>query len=114
MNTTMNAENYLEPCENLLQEIMRYSPVTEALIEQIRVQYGSQLAFYAAFVIVCLEARVQQEGYRAVERIKLDDLRSYTFFEMIDTQENPLVLAMFNEALTYYKQACHRRFAVSV
>jgi hypothetical protein len=86
---------------------MQYSPKTAALIEQIRVQTNDQLGFYAAFIIVCLEARVQKEGLRALQNLRLSDLRSYTFFEHGNINDDEHIL--FMNALETYCLDCRQR-----
>ena len=104
----MEKERYQEACERLLQEILQYSPEAEALLNQIRERSGARLAYYAAFVIVCLEASVQKDGYRAVEHLQFDDLRSYTFFELCSADDEARQL--FTQSLECYQADCQRRF----
>lgn len=103
----MSKSTYQEPYESLLSEIMQYSPETAALIEQIRTQSNDQLGFYAAFIIVCLEARVQKEGLRVIQSLTVSDLRSYTFFELGDTHDDEHRLFMM--ALETYRLDCRQR-----
>jgi hypothetical protein len=105
----MEPENYGEICLFLLDEIFQYSPQTVTALRRLFEQTNAQLTYYAAFVIVCLEARVQKDGYRAVQHVDVDDVRAYTFFKLAEKCE--LAQELFRQSLQQYQSDCQRRFA---
>jgi hypothetical protein len=76
---------------------------------QIEAVHGTRAAFYAAFVIVCLEARGQQSNFRMIMEMQLADLNNFTFFEY--TKGDRQALTEFAEVLSCYQADCRRRFA---
>ncbi len=106
------ATAYDPQLQNLLEELRPISLQTVVKLEQIVADYGARAAFYAAFVIVCLEARVQERGYQAVSDVTTQDLSNFTYFEY--TKQNPQAQACFTDMLETYKTDCKRRFAKGV
>ena len=103
------ADSYESQFHQLLEEVREFSPqVVEKLID-IDALLGARAAFYAAFVIVCLEARGKQSNYRTVSTLTTGDLNNFTYFEF--TKGNPQAVLEFDEALAAYQADCQRRFA---
>jgi hypothetical protein len=107
----MEAEHYQDICLYVLDEIFQYSPQTVTMLRRMFEQTNAKLTYYAAFIIICLEAQVQKEGYRSIERVEMDDLRSYTFFKLAEKRDE--AQEMFREMLQQYQSDCQRRFACS-
>nr|AUN37609.1 hypothetical protein [uncultured bacterium] len=72
-------------------------------------ELGARAAFYAAFVIVCLEARGHQSSFGVITNLTTGDLNNFTYFEY--TKENPRGMASFDEVLVSYQADCQRRTA---
>ena len=103
------ADSYESQFQLLLEEVHAFSLQTAEKLVQLNSLLGSRAAFYATFVIVCLEARGKQSNYRTVSTLTTGDLNNFTFFEY--TKGNPQAVAAFEEALACYQADCQRRFA---
>jgi len=100
------ADSYESQFQLLLEEIRPISPQTADKLLQIESVFGARAAFYAAFVIVCLEARGKQSNYHTILRLTTGELSNFTFFEY--TQENPQAIEEFSQALACYQDDCRR------
>jgi hypothetical protein len=107
----MEPESYGDICLFLFDEIFQYSPQTVTTLRRMFEQTNAQLTYYAAFVIVCLEAQVQKDGYRAIRNVELDDLRAYTFFRVAAKLNGAQDL--FRQSFEQYQSDCQRRFVNS-
>ncbi len=102
------ADSYESQFQLLLEEIRPLSPRAAEKLMQIDSLLGARAAFYAAFVIVCLEARGRQSNYRVISTQTTGDLNNFTYFEY--TKDDPQAVAEFREVLAYYQADCKRRF----
>jgi hypothetical protein len=102
------ADNYASQFQLLLEEIRPISPRAAEKLIQIDTVLGARAAFYAAFVIVCLEARGKQSNYRVISSLTTGDLNNFTYFEY--TQGKPEAVTEFNEVLASYQADCQNRF----
>ena len=102
------ADSYESQFQLLLEEIRPISAQAAEKLVQMDSLLGARAAFYAAFVIVCLEARGRQSNYRVVSNLTTGDLNNFTYFEY--TKGKPEALAEFNEVLACYQADCKRRF----
>lgn len=93
---------------NLLDQIRLNNPKTADKLEQIVPPYGTRAAFYAAFVIICLEARMQERGMSAINTLTSQDLDNFTYFEY--TKHHPQAYIYFDDVLNTYKMDCAQRF----
>ena len=103
------ADSYESQFQFLLEEVRSISPQAATKLLQIQTQFGARIAYYAAFVIVCLEARAKKTDYRAVLNLTIQELDNFTYFEY--AKENPQAVSEFSEMLTSYQADCQRRFA---
>lgn len=87
--------------QTLNQQIQQFSPRAALMLDQMCQAFGTQLAFYAAFVITCLHAQQDVAGSQRLEDITPADLRSFTFFEC--AKENPTALDQFSHLLDCYR-----------
>ena len=102
------ADDYEVPFRNLLDEIQAVSPETAQKLDSMLSEFGSKVAYYAAFVIACLEVRIQQADYYSVIHATVSELSDFTFFEYVNNQ--PYALTLFTDLLTTYQDACRRRY----
>ena len=102
------ADTYEAQFHSLLEDIRPVSPQAAEKLLQLQALLGSQAAFYAAFVIVCLEARGQQTNFRTVTHLQTDELTNFTYFEY--TKGNPQAESGFAEVLASYQADSQHRF----
>jgi hypothetical protein len=103
-------ENYESQFHLLLEDIHPVSPHAAEKLMQIEAALGARAAYYAAFVIVCLEARGKQTNYRLISSLTPDELSNFTFFEY--TKESPQAISAFSEVLSSYKVDSQRRLSL--
>jgi hypothetical protein len=106
------ADSYQSQLQLLLEEIRPVSLQAAEKLIQMDSTLGARAAFYAAFVIVCLEARGKQSNYRIVSTLTTGDLSNFTYFEF--TKGKPEGIEAFNEVLACYQADCQRRFPLNV
>jgi hypothetical protein len=102
------ADSYESQFQLLHEEVNVFSPQAANKLLQIKAALSARAAFYAAFVIVCLEARGKQSNYRIVSSLTTGDLNNFTYFEF--TKGDPQAVSEFSEALAYYQADCKQRF----
>jgi len=95
--------------QSFAQEIRLYSPKTASVLDQIHLEHRVQVAFYAAFVILCLEMHLQNLGHRYSDDKTDLKVGSSTFMQV--TKDNPKARALFQEALLTYRRDYQSRFA---
>jgi len=105
------ADSYESQLQLLLEEIRPVSLQAAEKLIQLDSLLGARAAFYAAFVIVCLEARGRQSNYRIVSTLTTGELNNFTYFEY--TQGKPEAISAFNEVLTCYQADCQRRLSLN-
>ena len=106
------ADSYEAQFQLLLEEIRPISPQAAEQLVQMNAELGARAAFYAAFVIVCLEARGKQSNYHSISNLTTGDLDNFTYFEY--TKENPQAMASFTQVLTSYQADFGRRFNIDM
>jgi len=95
------ADQYEVAFRDLREQIAAYSPKTVRILESIQSEGGSQAAYYAAFVIVCIHARSKVDGYRSLNVLSEIEVKDFTFFEYV--RGNPQALNLFSNALQTFK-----------
>lgn len=91
-----------DPLENLAVQIGVYSLNSLPLLRQMREACGRQTAYYAAFILVCLNATSEKKYDKPLEDFTTADFQDFAFFEV--AKENAPALALFNDLLRAYKQ----------
>ena len=94
--------------QSFAQEVHLYSPKAAVILERIHEEYRAQIAFYAAYVILCLEMHSQNSGHRSSQDQTDLNFGAMQFFQI--TKEKPEARALFKEALQGYRIDCQRRF----
>lgn len=87
--------------ESLVNEIGDYSPNASDKLKQMYGEHGQKLAFYAAFIVVCLRAKYENDRFTSYKRLTWEDFRDYAFFE--EAQDNPHALAKLDEILAAFQ-----------
>ena len=90
-------QNYEVPFTDLRLQISQYSPGSIPLLEQMKSEFGAQIAYYAAFVLVCVRARQENTTTQSIYTPKANDLKEFTFFTV--TKDYPAALALFDDLL---------------
>jgi hypothetical protein len=102
------AESYTLAFEHVRQEIFLYSPQAALQLHTIRDSCDDQAAYYAAFVLMCIHARVEKDGLRVLNHLGDHDIRGYTFFDYV--KGNPYALIAFAEVFKTYQDEQKARF----
>ena len=108
-----NDYDYDQAFQALLAEIGVYAPRACRLLETMKEQRSLYIAYHAAFVITCLQAR--RKSLRKKQPMTPSDLHEFTFYEI--AQGDVQLLALFDEILRCYQQertvgeTVHRRVA---
>lgn len=97
LNTHEHEQTYLATHQQLLP----HSPKAAATLAAIRQECGVQIAYYATFVLMYLEACISNRGAQALASISAADLKGFTFFAM--TQHLPKAQTLFHQALECYR-----------
>jgi hypothetical protein len=92
--------NYESPFRDLRVQIRDYSPGSIPSLDRIESECGSKIAYYAAFVLVCVHAKQKQAKSAISHAPSADDLKDFTFFTV--AQDNPAALALFDELLVNF------------
>lgn len=95
------ATGYDIPYRDLNEQIREFSPRSADLLNELQYQSGSQVAYYAAFILICLQAKTEESGYPIMLDLDPRNLEAFTFFEYC--KDNPIALALFNEILDTYR-----------
>ncbi|MEO8392195.1 MAG: hypothetical protein ABI700_04305 [Chloroflexota bacterium] len=88
--------------EDLYQQICEYSPQAALKLEPISIAYGAQAAYYAAFIIGYLHAKVEILGYKAIRDLTPAQLEEFTFFEYVKME--PQAVALFDDMLATFQK----------
>ncbi len=72
---------YEHPFHDLNDEIRQFSPQSAVTLEILRTQCGTQAAYYAAFILICLQAKAEQASAESQLETRSEDLQAFTFFE---------------------------------
>ncbi|MEO8394248.1 MAG: hypothetical protein ABI700_14755 [Chloroflexota bacterium] len=88
--------------EDLYQQICAYSPRTAGQLDPISIAYGAQAAYYAAFIIVYLHAKVEILGYKAIQDLTPAQLEEFTFFEYVKME--PQAVGLFDDVLATFQK----------
>jgi hypothetical protein len=91
----------------LYRQISAYSPQSADLLQKMLTEYGAQTAYYASFILVVIQARIEQSGLTILKYLATDQLREFTFFEY--AKDNPQALALFDEIYKIYQMEQHQR-----
>lgn len=94
------AECYDIPLDDVLKEISHYSPASVELLNSMAEKCGVQKAFYAAFVLVCLQAHSELTGHQTLSDITVESLYDYKFFEV--AKDDSQALSMFDTLLQIF------------
>nr|AUN37632.1 hypothetical protein [uncultured bacterium] len=70
------------------------------MLDQMNHEHGSEITYYAAFVLVCLYARHRQQPSKPLELTPMH-LQPFTFFQA--AKDYPGALAMFDAVLGAYQ-----------
>jgi hypothetical protein len=71
------------------------------MLEQLKAGCGVQMAYYAAFVIVCLKAQQGLPVPKPLDTLTSADLRDFTFFEV--AKDNQAAVELFDQCLVGYR-----------
>jgi hypothetical protein len=92
---------YEDAFEDLRDEIHQYSPSAVRMLEQLKAGCGVQMAYYAAFVIICLKAQQGLPVPKPLDTVTSADLKDFTFFEV--AKDDQAAISLFDEALNSYR-----------
>jgi hypothetical protein len=95
------ATGYDTPYRDLNEQISEFSPRSANLLNELQYHCGSQVAYYAAFILICLQAKAEESGYPIMRDLDQRNLEAFTFFEYC--KDNPIALTLFNEILDCYR-----------
>jgi hypothetical protein len=95
-------QHYDASLKHLCNQMSEYSPSTILLLEKMKLHHGSQITYYAAFVLVCLKAKQQKDPHKRHNTVTSHDLQDFTFFEF--ARDNSAALALFDELLLCYQR----------
>jgi hypothetical protein len=104
----MSMTIYEDAYQDFRQQIFTRSPSAVLALDQMCQRHGVPLTYYAAFVLVWIEACVHDGGCSVLRDISLDTLGNFTFFEL--TEQNSDARALFTQALERYRTDCDLRF----
>ncbi len=90
-----------DPLENLAAQIRVRSPHSPPLLQAMREECGRQAAYYAAFVLICLQATTESGFNKALGEYTSADFQDFAFFEV--AKGNVRALEMFEELLLTYQ-----------
>ena len=90
-----------EPFEYLLSQINSYSHRSCTILQLMCDECGAETAYYAAFVLVCLEASVNETPTKPLGSYRAEDFQDFTFFEK--AQGDDRALALFDDLLRTYQ-----------
>ena len=90
-----------EPFEHLLSQINEVSRTSCTLLQLMCDECGTDTAYYAAFVVVYMEAALQSLPAKPPGSYSADDFRDFTFFEKAQGDERALTL--FDDLLRVYQ-----------
>src|SRR5258708_1957881 len=96
------SQNYEHPFDELRNQIIEYSLSSIPLLDQLKADCGAQIAYFAAFVIVCVKAKQDAPNLSKKYDPAPDDLKDFTFFTL--AQDTPVALALFDRLLLCYKR----------
>lgn len=91
-----------EPLANLIDQVRAYSPNSTLLLFQMREECGKQAAYYAAFILIWLQATTESEYNKPLNEYTSADFEDFAFFEV--TKDNEHALALFDRLLRTYQQ----------
>lgn len=92
---------YERPFHDLNNEIRQFSPLSAVTLETLKAQCGTQAAYYAAFILICLQAKAEQSDAESLLQMHSEDLQAFTFFEYC--RDDSLALDLFDEVLAHYQ-----------
>lgn len=95
------SNSYEHPFHDLNDEIRQFSPQSALTLETLKTQCGTQAAYYAAFILICLQAKAEQSPSENLLVVNSEDLQAFTFFEFC--RHDPLALSLFDEVLAHYQ-----------
>jgi hypothetical protein len=90
-----------DPLDHLSAQIRDYSPNSLPLLQLMCDQCGRQTAFYAAFVLICLQASTEKGVTKPLGEYRSYEFQDFAFFEVAKTDERALV--MFADLLRTYQ-----------
>ena len=96
------SSGYEHPFHDLNDEIRQLSPQSAVTLETLKEQCGTQAAYYAAFILICLQAKAEQSNADARTLLEMTsaDVQAFTFFEFC--RDDALALRLFDEVLLHY------------
>lgn len=94
------SDAYARPFQELLIDIRISSPPAATWLEELSNECGNQLAFYGAFILLCLKASETQEHSREFGSHSVEYFHDFAFYE--HAKGNERALTLFNEALRAY------------
>ncbi|MEP7292345.1 MAG: hypothetical protein ABI835_11205 [Chloroflexota bacterium] len=92
------SELSFDPFRNLLAHIRPYSPRAAEILEQMRTECDQQSAYYAAFILICLQATREISRNKPLAEYSAADFQDFAFFAVA----NECALALFDELLLAY------------
>lgn len=90
-----------EPFEHLLSQINSYSHRSCTILQLMCDECGAETAYYAAFVLVWLEASATETPVKPLGSYSAEDFHDFTFFEKAQGDER--ALALFDDMLRTYQ-----------
>lgn len=94
--------SYERPFHDLNDEIREFSLESAVTLEILKAQCGTQAAYYAAFILICLQAKAEQSDAASLLQMSSEDLQAFTFFEFC--RNDGLALELFEEVLAHYQE----------
>ncbi|MEP7290235.1 MAG: PAS domain S-box protein [Chloroflexota bacterium] len=90
-----------DPFENLLAHIRPYSLNAPHLLRRMRQECGHSAAYYAAFILICLQASSEKSANKPISEFTARDFQDFAFFETAKNDAH--ALALFDEMLRAYQ-----------
>src|SRR4051812_8270165 len=76
--------DYAYNLDLILNELRPSTPATVAKLNELRLTYDSTAAFYAAFIVLCLQSDVDRSGIDALDYLtSYERVKGYTYFEYL-------------------------------
>ncbi len=97
----MTTTNYDTPFRDLNEQIREFSPHSAHLLNHMQAQCGARAAYYAAFILICLQAKSEESNYPVINDLDQRNLEAFTFFDYC--REDPVALQLFNDVLDCYR-----------
>ncbi len=94
------ATDYTENLELILEELRTSTPATVAKLEALCAIYDSTAAFYAAFIVLCLQFDVDRYGIHDLDTLMYEQVKGYTYFEYM--KDRPDAWERLAEVLRYF------------